>query len=235
MARKKTTTNTPGGLIKAAAVGILRAQNVKALDMMVEAAGKTNIETIEKKLTRATKQSPVEATKWLWSVAGSKLRRADVPEEAFKPRHRDNVFIGGMFIYQYDPKHKDTLPWYDTLPVVIPIEIYDDGWLGLNLHYLRPDLRAKLLDKLMEFRRRSLTRKAYMNVSYRMLKAVAQHDLFQPCVHRYLATHVRTRLIRIDDQYWETVAMLPLQKFVKQSAAQVWRRTNPKTKRKRKK
>lgn len=196
-------------------------------------AKKTNIETIEQRLTRTGKQAPREAIRWLMSHAGSKLRRGHVPEEAFKPRHRDNVFIGGMFIYQYDPKHKDTLPWYDTVPVVIPIELYKDGWLGLNLHYLRPQLRAKLLDKLMEFRRRALTRKAYMQVSYKLLKAVIKSDLFQPCIHRYLASHVRTRLIRIEDQYWEKVAMLPLQQFKKATATQVWSRTNPKAKRKR--
>lgn len=193
---------------------------------------KTNVETIEQKLMKATKQSPANAAKWLWSLAGSKLRSAQVPEEAFKPRHRDNVFIGGMFIYQYDPKHKDTLPWYDTLPVVIPMEIYDDGWLGLNLHYLAPQLRARLLDKLMEYRRRALTRKAYMQVSYQLLKAATKHELFQPCIHRYLASHVQTRLIRIDDQYWETVAMLPLQKFQKATATQVWRQTQKTRKRK---
>lgn len=238
MATKKRTPTTVTGAIKSGAAdlakGLIRAQNVKALDMIVDGV-KTGVETIEQKLAKANKQAPAAATKWLWSMAGSKLRGANVPEEAFKPRHRDNIFIGGMFIYEYDPKHKDTLPWYDTIPVVIPVEVYDDGWLGLNLHYLRPDLRAKLLDKLMEFRRRSLTRKAYMQVSYTLLKGVVQTDLFAPCVHRYLASHVRTRLIRIDDQYWETVAMLPLQKFVKASASQVWKRTNPKAPRKKRK
>lgn len=182
----------------------------------------SEIEKIEAKVLKATKSSTVEAAKWLWSVAGAKLKRGGIPEEAFKPRHQDNVFIGGMFIYQYDPKWKEKLPWYDAMPVVIPIEIYSDGWLGLNLHYLPPMLRAKLLDKLIEFRRRAHTRKAYMNVSYKLLKAVTKLDLFQPCIHRYLATHVQTRLIKIDDQYWEKVALLPLQQFRKATAQQVW-------------
>lgn len=169
-----------------------------------------------------TKQGSSAAAAWLWSLAGAKFKRAGIPEDAFKPRHRDNVFIGGMFIYQYDPKHKDTLPWYDTLPVVIPIEMYDDGWLGLNLHYLPPRLRAVLLDKLMDFHRRAHTRKAYMKVSYEFLKQVIKHDLFAPCVHRYLASHVRTRLIKIEDTHWEKVAMLPLQQFQKASATKVW-------------
>lgn len=190
----------------------------------------TAVETIEQKVMKATKQSPVDATKWLWNTMGTKLKQAQVPEEAFKPRHRDNVFIGGMFVYQYDPKWKDELPWYDALPVIIPVEIYDDGWLGLNLHYLPPMLRAKLMDKLMEFRRRAHTRKAYMQVSYQLLKAATKTELFAPCVHRYLASHVQTRLIRVDDQYWETVAMLPIQQFKKASASKVWGQTKKRKK-----
>ena len=53
-----------------------------------------------------------------------------------------------MFMFIYDPKHKDTLPFYDTFPLVFPIEIYSDSFLGINLHYLPPVLRAKLMDAL---------------------------------------------------------------------------------------
>lgn len=165
---------------------------------------------------------PKEAVKWLFSMVGSQLRKAKVDQNAFNPRSRGNVFIGGMFVYQYDPKHKETLPFYDTLPVVIPIELYNDGWLGLNLHYLPPALRRKLMAKLMEFKRRSGTPRAYMKLSYEFLTAAAQSSLFEPCIHRYLASHVRSPLLRIEDQHWETIAQLPIQQFHKAKATQVW-------------
>ena len=181
--------------------------------------------TIESTLILQDRRRTRKAIEWFYTMAASKLKRGKVPEEAFGVKRNNNVFIGGMFIYTYDPKHKDTLPWYDTLPCVIPVELYDDGWLGLNLHYLPPMLRARLMDKLIEYRKRAATDRAYMKVSYQLLKSAVKSKLFAPCVHRYLANHVTSRLIQVSDEYWEDVAMLPLQQFEKKSARAVWRAT----------
>ena len=54
--------------------------------------------------------------------------------------------VGSMYLYIYDPKTKDKLPIWDTCPLVFPMEFYDDGFLGLNMHYLTPLARKKLLD-----------------------------------------------------------------------------------------
>lgn len=167
--------------------------------------------------------STKDSVAWLYSLA-PKLRSSKVPPEAFNPRASNNVFIGGMFVYSYDPKWKEKLPIYDTLPVVIPIQMYSDGWLGMNLHYLPPMLRMSLLDKLMDYKKRAHTPRAYMQVSYDLLKGVVRQPLFEPTIHRYLASHVTSRLLRIDDQYWDKVATLPIGKFKKGSASQTWRR-----------
>lgn len=181
--------------------------------------------TIEQKLILHDRKRTQKAIEWFYTMAKSKLKRAKVPEEAFGAKRNSSTFIGGMFIYTYDPKYKDVLPWYDTVPCVIPVEMYSDGWLGLNLHYLPPVMRAKLMDKLIEYRKRAGTDKAYMAVSYKLLKNVVKSKYFAPCVHRYLASHVTSRLVQVSDEYWEEVAMLPLQQFEKQTARQVWRKT----------
>ena len=62
----------------------------------------------------------------------------------------DDVPIGKMLFFNYDPKHKDTLPYYDRFPLIFPIELYDDGFLGINMHYLPPLFRARLMDALYE-------------------------------------------------------------------------------------
>lgn len=188
----------------------------------------TRHQTVEQKMLLLNRTKSEAAIKWFYTMAKSKLTQKGIPKEAFNLRINGEVFIGGMFLYTYDPKWKDKLPWYDTLPVVIPIEIYDDGWLGLNIHYLPPMLRAKLMDRLIEYRKRAFTPRAYMKVSYQFLKAVAKTELFAPCVHRYLGNHVTSNLIRVSDEYWEQVAMLPIQKFQKKSAQQVWRQTGSK-------
>ena len=54
--------------------------------------------------------------------------------------------IGRLNMFVYDPKYKNKLPYYDTFPLVLPIERYDNGFLGINFHYLPYALRARLLD-----------------------------------------------------------------------------------------
>ena len=38
-----------------------------------------------------------------------------------RDRLKNNSTIGKMYFYFYDPKTKDTLPYYDRFPLVIPI------------------------------------------------------------------------------------------------------------------
>jgi hypothetical protein len=41
-----------------------------------------------------------------------------------RERFRNKSIIGRMYFYYYDPKTKDSLPYYDRFPLVIPIERY---------------------------------------------------------------------------------------------------------------
>ena len=44
---------------------------------------------------------------------------------------RDNEpFFGRLNMFFYDPKYKKTLPYYDTFPLVLPLENYPDGFLN---------------------------------------------------------------------------------------------------------
>ena len=52
------------------------------------------------------------------------------------------VNFGALNMFIYDPKLKNKLPYYDTFPLVLPIERYRDGFLGINFHYLPYALRA---------------------------------------------------------------------------------------------
>ena len=51
-----------------------------------------------------------------------------------------------LIIFDYKPIGSDKLPYYDKTPLVIPL--YGDAktFTGLNLHYLPPKFRAKVLD-----------------------------------------------------------------------------------------
>lgn len=148
------------------------------------------------------------------------------PKFAAPVRSNHKPYIGGMFQYVYIAKHKETLPYWDAFPLVIPIEAYQNGFLGINLHYLPIRMRAKMLDKLMSFETHVKTgtngSRRYMQLSYQLLKQLKDIPAFQHCLKRYLFTQVKSKVIRIDSSYWETVAFLPTQQFQKQSETVVW-------------
>jgi hypothetical protein len=141
-----------------------------------------------------------------------------------KDRKQDARFImGNMYLLTYDPKHKATLPYYDMFPLIFPINKAKGGFLGINMHYLPPILRAKLMDELYTV----LTNKAFdettrLSASYKVLNSAAKFREFQPCIKHYLNAHVRSKPAYINPAEWDIALFLPTQKFVGASATQVY-------------
>ncbi len=131
--------------------------------------------------------------------------------------------VGGLYMYVYDPKYKETLPHYDMFPVVMPFRILKDGFVGINFHYLPPMLRAKLMDKLLEIHgNKKLKDDTKLKLSYQMLNSVASSKLIKPTVHRYLHGHVRSKIIVVPAPEWADAVMLPLAKFKGASKLQIY-------------
>jgi len=134
-----------------------------------------------------------------------------------------NTGPGRLYFVHYDPKHKKTLPYYDTFPLIIPLERYKDGILGLNLHYLPPILRAKLLDALYEtMSNDKFDENTKMKINYGIVKSIAKHSYFKPCIKRYLGNHFRSRFIKVPADNWTAAVFLPVESFEKQSKGKVW-------------
>lgn len=117
------------------------------------------------------------------------------------------VNFGALNMFIYDPKLKNKLPYYDTFPLVLPIERYRDGFLGINFHYLPYALRARLMSRLDP------------NANYSALKNVR---LVKPTLKRYLNSNVRSRFRKLEEEDFMTAIMLPVQRFRKSSASKVW-------------
>jgi hypothetical protein len=131
--------------------------------------------------------------------------------------------LGKMYFYSYNPKWKDELPWYDTFPLVFPIERYTDGFLGLNFHYLAPKHRAILMDQLKAF----ANNKAYdettkLKLTYNMLKGFSKIKRARPTVHRYLTSKVNSKFVLVNADEWEVALFLPVERFKKASKKKVW-------------
>ena len=131
--------------------------------------------------------------------------------------------IGKMFLFSYSPKGKETLPYYDTYPLVFPIEFYGDSFLGINLHYLPPVLRAKLMDALYELiNNDKYDDSSQLTLSYKILAGAARFSYFKPCVKKYLFTHVGSSFMYIAPDEWDVALMLPTERFAKATNSQVW-------------
>jgi hypothetical protein len=129
-----------------------------------------------------------------------------------------------MFMYYYDPKHKETLPYYDRFPLSIIVDRAPGGFYGLNLHYLPPLVRAKFLDGLLDVtNNKKYDESTRFNLTYSMLKNSSNLRYFKPCFKHYLTKHVRSRLALVNSTEWEIVTFLPTAIWEKKTGSQVYK------------
>ena len=135
---------------------------------------------------------------------------------------RDRLpFYGKLNMFFYDPKWKKKLAYYDTFRLVLPIERYPDGFLGINLHYLPIPLRIRLLDRLVDFSNNTkFDESTRLIVNYKKLKNI---KYIKPTLHRYLSGHTKSQFRRIDADEFTIATLLPVQRFKKGTDREVWR------------
>ena len=131
-------------------------------------------------------------------------------------RLTNNVSIGKLYFFFYNPKLKDSLPYYDRFPLVIPIERYQDGFLGLNLHYIHPKQRIILLDKLASFaNNKQFDETTKLRLTYQTIKSASRIFEAKPCIKRYLYPHLKSSILTIQPNEWEVATFLPMHQFQK--------------------
>ena len=157
-------------------------------------------------------QKPADSTNW-YSDSVANLVKQNNFKKIFKTVSIPE--IGKMFMYVYDPKTKSTLPYYDMFPLIICVQMYSDGFLGLNLHYLPPVARASLLNALMNITNNNkYDDTTKLSISYDLLKAASTRFAgYEQCVKRYLYGYIRSSLQVIESDNWLKVVLMPLQKW----------------------
>ena len=143
--------------------------------------------------------------------------------------------LGNMYMFSYDPKYKETLPWYDAFPIVIPFSHNNELFTGFNLHYLPPAVRWTLLKALLKNQDiasvRRISASAKMKMDYQTLKASTHIPILKPTFHSYLFNHVVTAskgaFLKIHPSDWHVSVLLPVQSFKsktgKVTSAAVWK------------
>jgi hypothetical protein len=136
---------------------------------------------------------------------------------------KTRFFPGYMYHFTYDPKGKETLPYYDTLPLILAVGPAPGGFYGINLHYLKPTTRAVFLDKLMTIANKTeFDEKTRLKLTYSLLSSARQFKEFAPCFKHYLTTNITSKLMMVPSQEWETAIFLPTEKFQGARKNQVW-------------
>ena len=154
-------------------------------------------------------------------AGASAKMKAVTPNQLLKRQPEDNIMLGKMFFYKYDPKWAKKLPYWDMYPLVFPFERAPGGFYGLNLHYIPPRDRAVLMDSLNQYASNNKYDKTTrLELSYRLLK---RYGRAVPCVKRYLGDRIVSQTVRIDADEWEIAIFLPVERFQKASKGTVWK------------
>jgi len=160
------------------------------------------------------------ATTWYRNAVSLIADRASQSKLMREGRINGRPSAGRMNFFVYDPKYKKTLPFYDTFPLVLPLETIKGGFMGLNFHYLPYPLRFRLLERVQKFATNNqFDSTTKLMASY---QDVASINLIRPAIKKYLYKQVQSGFRRIDVDEMAIAVYLPVAKFQKRSLGSVF-------------
>lgn len=135
---------------------------------------------------------------------------------------------GRMFAFMYHPRTRTKLEYYDLTPLIISLGQNESGnILGINLHYLEPELRSLLLDKMLLLSTRKFGEKmpskgvGNFNFDYEIIKSV-KFIMGLPCVRSYDTSRIIGTPVLIPSNEWGNAVALPFENFVKATDRRVF-------------
>ena len=180
-------------------------------------------------LSKPNRPEKAREARQFYRDAAEQISRNQAAPDRIIRGNRDNLtnrmMPGRMYMFKYDPKLKQKLPYYDTFPLIFPIEPpRGDSFLAINLHYLPPPLRARLMDELYNrtINQSNMDITTRVRVSYNILKSASNLRFFKPCIKRYLFSNIRSRYLYIDPDRWDIALMLPTARFMKANINRVY-------------
>ena len=137
---------------------------------------------------------------------------------------------GKLYLFGYNPITKNELPYYDSFPMILLLDYTENGFIGLNFHYLYPIDRQMFFNKLVRYVNDTKFDKnpdAYLNVSYANIK-IAKNSYYKPTIKRYYYKNIVTKITEIPPIYWKFMLFLPLERFQKEVKESVWKESRRK-------
>ena len=127
--------------------------------------------------------------------------------------------FGTMNLFYYRPKGAAKLPYYDIFPLVIPIgRRLNDGFVGLNFHYLSVPQRWLLLERLSMFQVPSEldafdTGEGAGDVMALFWSKIRRKRGVRPIVKRYLTKNIQSRFLKIELSEMLIALSIPMERF----------------------
>jgi hypothetical protein len=165
-----------------------------------------------------------ESMNWFRKFVGSKYFQIPGLKILRDYKKTTNIKLGHIYSYGYDPKWKDSLDYYDTFPLVLVIGLYDDGWLGINLHYVPVKYRYLIFEGLLKtLHDQTINERTRFKITYDKLNALKISKWTGNTIKRYLFDYVPTNIYKIPPEDWEIIMALPYDDFVGAPRRQVYR------------
>ena len=127
--------------------------------------------------------------------------------------------FGMMNLFYYRPKGAEKLPYYDVFPLVIPLgRRLNNGFVGINFHYLSVPQRWLLLERLSMFQVPSEldafdTEEGAGDVMALFWSKIRRKRGVKPIVRRYLTKYIQTRFLKIELSEMLIALAIPMERF----------------------
>ena len=127
--------------------------------------------------------------------------------------------FGMMNLFYYRPKGAEKLPYYDVFPLVIPMgRRLNDGFVGLNFHYLSVPQRWLLLERLSMFQMPSEldsfdTEEGAGDVMALFWSKIRRKRGVKPIVRRYLTKNIQSYFLKIELSEMLIALAIPMERF----------------------
>ena len=127
--------------------------------------------------------------------------------------------FGTMNLFYYRPKTPQRLKYYDIFPLVIPMgRRLNNGFVGINFHYLSIPQRWALLERLQMFQVPSEldafdSEEGMGEVMALFWSRIKKKRGVKPIVRRYLTEYMMSRFLKIEISEMLIAASLPVERF----------------------
>ena len=136
---------------------------------------------------------------------------------------RQTIMPGNLYMYVYDPVHKDRIPYFDRFPCMLMYKRSIEGFSGLNLHYLPYQMRMQLLYRLLQYKTNAkMDETTRLKFTWAAIKNVRKFAAAIPCFKNYSFAGLRSTFREIRAYEWATAVLLPVEQFVKLPDDRIW-------------